>query len=350
MQIMDITNPKNPVLLGNYPTSNPAELVAASGNRAFVVEVGWIGAGQYGRALHIIDVTNPASPNRVGLYETSGGDRYTALVLSPTGEHAFLTLGAESGSAGRLEVIDLRTPATPSRIAVYDTASIATGLAILGEQLLVGQSGLVVLNVSDPANPQPTGSSGNTGWINRIAATGPRAYATGGQVGFQIFDLSNPAQPQLLGGSSDFGSTKNGLTVSGGYVYGAAAGSGVQVIDVSNPTDPRYAGGNSAALANDLAISGNHLFVAADSEGLQVFDLALGNTQDLPALGIARSGSSLTITWPASVTGAVLETTRQLAPTANWSPAAEAPVVVGDQNVVTIQIGAGSRFFRLKKP
>jgi hypothetical protein len=35
---------------------------------------------------------------------------------------------------------------------------------------------------------------------------------------------------------------------------------------------------------------------------------------------------------------------------AQWQPEPTPPEVVGDQNVVTLEIGAGPRFFRLRKP
>jgi len=39
-----------------------------------------------------------------------------------------------------------------------------------------------------------------------------------------------------------------------------------------------------------------------------------------------------------------------LSPAPNWSPPTNAPVVVGDQNVVAVQPGSNMKFFRLKKP
>jgi hypothetical protein len=138
--------------------------------------------------------------------------------------------------------------------------------------------------------------------------------------------------------------------VSGNYVYGATAGSGVQVVDVSDPAFPRLVAGNSSVLASGLAVSGNNLVAAGGSEGLQVLDLTFSTVQTPPLLTITRSGSTCAIRWPASVTDAVLETTSQLPPMATWSAAAEAPVIVGDQNLVAIGIGAGSQFFRLRMP
>jgi hypothetical protein len=272
------------------------------------------------------------------------------LAVAATGDYAFLSVPNEAdyGSKSRIEVIDLRTPNEPKLVGTYATAGAPTGLAIHGQHLLVGQQGLVVLDVSNPANPQPVGRYNSTKWINRVAVSGTRAYVTGG-AGFQVFDLSNPTQPLLLGSNPGLGSIWIGLATSGNYVYGAKVGSGVQVVDISDPANPRLAGGNSATVASDLVISGNHVFVAGDSDGLQVFDLALSNTQDPPGLGVLPSGSSLRITWPTNATGFILQSATSLANGADWQDSGLTSTVVGDQNVVTVGATNATGFFRLRK-
>lgn len=70
----------------------------------------------------------------------------------------------------------------------------------------------------------------------------------------------------------------------------------------------------------------------------------------LRALKVIRSADTLLISWPASVSGAVLETTEVLTPVATWVPVATAPAIIGDQTVVTVDIEGGMKFYRLRKP
>ena len=62
-----------------------------------------------------------------------------------------------------------------------------------------------------------------------------------------------------------------------------------------------------------------------------------------PALSVSRSAGSVTISWPAAVTGFTLESTDSL-PAPSWTP-----VSVGANNSVTITIGSGNKFYRLRK-
>lgn len=64
-------------------------------------------------------------------------------------------------------------------------------------------------------------------------------------------------------------------------------------------------------------------------------------------LKIARTLSGLAISWPASATGLLLETAESL-PSTNWTSVSNNPVLDGDQNVVTLNAGKESQFFRLK--
>ena len=64
LQIIDISNPTNPTLKGNYDTPDYAYGVQVVGNYAYVAD------GDSG--LQIIDISNPTNPTLKGNYDTSG--------------------------------------------------------------------------------------------------------------------------------------------------------------------------------------------------------------------------------------------------------------------------------------
>jgi hypothetical protein len=67
-----------------------------------------------------------------------------------------------------------------------------------------------------------------------------------------------------------------------------------------------------------------------------------------PEICLRREGNRLRLSWPASFSGFMLESTESLlAP--QWISAA-APVVEGDQNVVTVETADNAYFFRLRTP
>ncbi len=64
LQVIDISDPANPTLVGTYDTPGYARGVAVSGDHAFVAD------GDSG--LQVIDISDPANPTLVGTYDTPG--------------------------------------------------------------------------------------------------------------------------------------------------------------------------------------------------------------------------------------------------------------------------------------
>src|SRR5207302_982527 len=52
-------------------------------------------------------------------------------------------------------------------------------------------------------------------------------------------------------------------------------------------------------------------------------------------LSAARSGSNITLSWPAAASSYVLESAASLSIPVTWAPVTNPPVLVGDQNTVT---------------
>lgn len=76
--------------------------------------------------------------------------------------------------------------------------------------------------------------------------------------------------------------------------------------------------------------------------------VAYGTIPEVPPLSISAGASqTVVITWPVSATGFVLEQTAALG-TANWTPVTTPPVVVGDENRVTLSSSTGIAFYRLR--
>ncbi len=67
-----------------------------------------------------------------------------------------------------------------------------------------------------------------------------------------------------------------------------------------------------------------------------------------PTLTGRKVGDAIVLSWTTNATGYALEYTTSL-PSANWLPASPAPVIVGDQNVVTNAMTPNAMFYRLRK-
>jgi len=352
LQVLDLAAPTRPVLLGNHPTQNPAEWVAAKTNIACVVGNTWItDTPNFRHTLEVLDAGDPRRPRLLGTYVTTGYTQLGSLILNATGEFAFLALGSASGEAGRVDVVDLRTRSSPVRIASHDFSSMRLDQAIRGEQLLVGDgmAGLTVLDIRDPSLPVVLGSHEAISWNLRVATFGSRAFLSGLRFGFQIVDVDVPARISLLGSSSEFGFGWNRMAALGHWVFAAAGGSGLQVVDTHVVSEPVLVGENAAVLANDLVVSGEYVLVAADDEGLQVFGVE-PRSSPAPSLAISRATDAVAIRWSSSTGTFTLQSRDLLADSPEWRTENTPAVVRGEISEVTLDTTSGARAFRLKKP
>jgi len=82
------------------------------------------------------------------------------------------------------------------------------------------------------------------------------------------------------------------------------------------------------------------------SSGSRFYRLAIITA---PALQAQVLGNNFILSWPASASGYVLETTTNLTATNSWTAVANMPALLNQQSVVTNQISGAARFYRLKQ-
>ncbi|MBI2928429.1 MAG: SBBP repeat-containing protein [Verrucomicrobia bacterium] len=192
------------------------------------------------------------------------------------------------------------------------------------------------------------GSSSDS--LSRLAVDSAGNAYVGGSTSSEDFPTADALQSSFAGGSSDgFFSVLNSdgsalmySTYLGGSGFGVEVVRGVALDSAGNV----YLTGQASSA--DFPVQNPILpYPGAESAAFVVKFSSVGS---LPALKVIRSGDTLVITWPASVTGAVLETTDQLAPAAKWIPVAIDPVTIGDQTAVTLGIEGRASFYRLRRP
>ena len=72
---------------------------------------------------------------------------------------------------------------------------------------------------------------------------------------------------------------------------------------------------------------------------------------DGPVFLIAkRSGNQLVVSWSASASGLILQSSLNLTPPAIWVDVTNAPLLLGAQRVVTNTFSGSGQFYRLRKP
>lgn len=210
-QIVDISSPSAPALLGDYATAAPACSVAVNASTAIVAD---------GLSVYLLDIANPLSPSLIGQWASNGWAHGVAI----DGSYGYVA----NGSRG-LQVLNL---ADASSAGSYDTPGVAFALTVADDV----------------------------------------AYIADGRAGVQILDITAPAAPSFMA-RFETGGSAVGATVVGSYLY-VADGSGICAIDVSTPASPAlYARSNAPVRSLAAAISGSQIIVADNKGGLVILDV-----------------------------------------------------------------------------
>lgn len=203
------------------------------------------------------------------------------------------------------------------------------------------------IQTSDPVAPSPGFASSDLS----IAAAGAPTVVAGASFN-RSFTITNrgpatagdvalleqiPAELTFVSASASSGSwtkVQNTLT----WTVGAVPSGGAATLNVvARPTTP-------GTLTTSATVSGNQADpnISNNTATMQTTVIAA------PVLTVSRQGNSVRIAWPAA-SGFKLQGTDSLAP-ANWLDTGGAPQVINGENVVTLGVGGGARFYRLRSP
>ena len=147
---------------------------------------------------------------------------------------------------------------------VSQTGGAIKAVAVQGSYAYIGVGPhLVILNVSNPAQPTAVGRTGVLpDIVEGIAVSGNYAYIAGGYSGLHIFDISNPSSPTEVG-VFDTPNYALGVAVAGNYAYVADGYKGLRIINVTNPAAPTEVGAyDTPAYAQQVAVAGNYAYIA----------------------------------------------------------------------------------------
>lgn len=218
-----------------------------------------------GGSLQMIDLADPTNPTIVGEYysiEGCGG-----VAVSPDFVYAC-----------GIYVIDPTHPIQLTRIEspkIFYGTWIDSDLIIedgfaFGSK--VGDFGMMISDLSDPKEPVSVSFFPTVGFIEAITTEGPHAYlaADDGIYSVDISDLTQPIQAGFLPIENiDFGDSARTL---GDYLYVSTSNAGLLIVDICNPEKPTILGVLTAIEnVKDMEIINGLIYTATGHEGMVIF-------------------------------------------------------------------------------
>jgi uncharacterized repeat protein (TIGR03803 family) len=169
-------------------------------------------------------------------------------------------------------------------------------------------------------------------------------------------DGANPYAGLILSGNTLYGITFAGGTNSSGTMFAMSTnGTAFTVLHTFESLDSNTStNADGAFSAAELTLSGNTLYGTAFDGGINGNGTLFSLSYPSPQLSIMPSGTNVYVSWPSdmagfSYSGYTLQSSTNLAPSANWSDVLIAPVVTNTNNVVTDFISGPQMFYRLSQ-
>jgi hypothetical protein len=251
--VIDVSDPYQPALVGSVHTSLFCSDIAIRGTFAFLAD--------YAAGFRVVEFENPAAPALVTLLPSLGGTREIELA----GTYAIVA--ADSG----LGVIDISSPRAPT-IAGRLRLERPIGIAMVSHYVYVeSNTGLQIVDVSNPRSPVLVRQVPAEFSASHLVVAGNLAFARARDNGLRVLDVSDPAFPILVG-ASDSPAMLTSLHRVGNVLYATAGFTGLLVYDIQNPRVPHLSGGvDTEGFAEDLAATPDYVYVANSGFGLDIF-------------------------------------------------------------------------------
>ncbi len=259
LDIIDISDPKNPIKVGNHDTPEIALGVHVTGNYALVADI---------ERLEVINVSDPTNPFQVGYLYTN----YAPQDVFVKGDFAYVA-DAWSG----LYIVSLAHLPYLTEAGDCDTSGYAREVYVDEDYAYVADDmgGLQVIDVSDPYSPVLVGNCPSSDLSMGVYVKGNYAYVAGYLGGLDIIDISDPSNPFLTGNyTGKVIDASYDVWVKDNFAF-VGNGNGLEILDVSNPSNPTSTGfGSTPGLGLGVHVSGNHAYISNDSGGLRIFDVS----------------------------------------------------------------------------
>ena len=175
-------------------------------------------------------------------------------------------------------VLDISNVSNIFELSRIPTLSNGEKLVVEGEYAYVATygSGLVIIDISNPAMPLITGNYGadtrGAKYLNDVVISENNAYISG-RYGLIIVDISNPSSPYYKS-SYDIGRL-NVMDVSGEYAYMSTRNSELFIININNSESPELVSTYSfGGYINSICVSNNFVYAAVDNQGLSILNVS----------------------------------------------------------------------------
>ncbi len=257
------------IVANKLSSSTVGKIVGHSSSWDIYVSKDFAYVADANNGLQIIDVSNPIFPRIVGNYPIMNAQKvYVSEKI------AYVT-----GGDCMLHILDITNPSQPIELANIDFIE----CSFVSENILYAargcgqEMGLEIYDINDPNSPTILGTFDDDGWIKDVFISENIAYLVGGRELIRLIDVNDPTNLTLLGSFMDDQTPQHigqNMFISGNIAYIAEAYEGLRAINVSNPSNPIELWHLKEDIAWDVYVYRDIAYIATDWDGLTLINVS----------------------------------------------------------------------------
>jgi hypothetical protein len=277
LQIVDVSNPAVPIVVGHFAPTSVIYAVKTEGTRVYLLTA---------LGILIVETSTPAFPSVLGSY----------FIENPTGSFALqgdlIYVLNESTGGCVLHIVDASDPSAPVEAGMYAAEPHSYHVAVAGSFASLTSSGgpvgrLTIVDISDTASPNLVGFTYVGHELGSVVVEDSVAYVMGQPYGpVYIFSIADPAQPRYLAEFRLY--DQAGFVVNRRMIFLAEGYHGLRIFDASGTGLPVDIGGFQTGHAAAVAVQGDYAYVANLVPGLRVVAVSQPSAPDV----VGASGGS----------------------------------------------------------
>ena len=270
-KIIDVSNPENPFIAGNYSTAWPPSNCITS----VLIDDEYLYVTNWEFGFYLMDLLDPVNPLLTYWYEN--WDFYSAIYKMDN--YAYVT------SMQGITILDITMPEDSYVTGSYPYVEWCEDVIVDNNWAYVAcDFGLVIFDVSNPEDPYPV--SDYQGFLSRLFKKDDFIFTIDKIWGVvSVFNVENINNIQLWG-TYDFAENPNALCSKDSLLFIADANEhniyvnyngGLRIIDISEPDNLELIATinpDSMRYFRSVAIKDNYVFLGSNEPGIYVFDVS----------------------------------------------------------------------------
>lgn len=302
LYIIDIKDKNNPEIVGKCSNLDSANIVIVKDNYAYISYTIWVYENNEAFTecgFYIVDISNKKNPELIGNYNTGENNEKTAYGLFIEGDYAYIETGIVDGktNTGSLEIVDISDKKNPVIVSKYSMNGIPSNIWVKDNLAYIninyydyegdestGNSELMIIDIKDKNKPEVKDSGKINSGSRSIYVSENYAYITGwvwdienekytGSM-FQILNIEDPSDIKILGCCEIPGAAWE-MDSAGDFIYVSSLSGGIYAVDVRDKNNPVIADIlNTGGTSYDITIQGNYGYIADGFEGMLVAELS----------------------------------------------------------------------------